>query len=40
LESFFFFVPYRLVWENWTKMHGAQDNPAGKDASGGSGVSQ
>jgi hypothetical protein len=28
LESFFFFVPYRLVWENWTKMHGAQDNPA------------
>ena len=28
LESFFFFVPYRLVWENWEKMHGAQDNPA------------
>ena len=27
LESFFFFVPYRLVWENWEKMHGAQDNP-------------
>jgi hypothetical protein len=27
LESFFFFVPYRLVWENWTKMHGEQDNP-------------
>ena len=27
-ESFFFFVPYRLVWDNWEKMHGAQDNPA------------
>lgn len=28
LESFFFFVPYRLVWSNWTKMHGAQEDPA------------
>ena len=28
LETFFFFVPYRLVWENWEKMHGAQDDPA------------
>lgn len=28
LESFFFFVPYRLLWTNWEKMHGAQDNPA------------
>jgi hypothetical protein len=27
LESFFFFVPYRLVWTNWEKMHGAQDDP-------------
>ena len=27
LETFFFFVPYRLVWSNWEKMHGAQDNP-------------
>ncbi|AJK28327.1 putative major capsid protein [Eel River basin pequenovirus] len=27
LESFWFFVPYRLVWTNWEKMHGAQDNP-------------
>lgn len=27
LESFFFFIPYRLVWENWERMHGAQDNP-------------
>ena len=28
LESFFFFVPYRLLWDNWEKMHGAQDNPS------------
>ena len=28
LDSFFFFVPYRLIWDNWEKMHGAQDNPA------------
>ena len=27
LESFFFFVPYRLVWPNWVKMHGEQDDP-------------
>jgi hypothetical protein len=27
LESFFFFVPYRLLWENWTKMHGEQTDP-------------
>ena len=27
LESFFFFVPYRLIWDNWEKMHGAQDDP-------------
>ena len=27
LESFFFFVPYRLVWENWPKFCGAQDDP-------------
>ena len=27
LESFFFFVPYRILWENWEKMHGAQDDP-------------
>ncbi len=27
LESFFFFCPYRLVWENWERMHGAQDDP-------------
>ena len=28
LESFWFFVPYRLLWNNWERMHGAQDDPA------------
>ena len=28
LESFWFFVPNRLVWDNWEKFMGAQDNPA------------
>lgn len=27
LQSFFFFVPNRLIWENWTKFCGEQDNP-------------
>lgn len=27
LDSFFFFVPYRLVWENWQKFNGEQENP-------------
>lgn len=27
LDSFFFFVPNRLVWNNWEKFNGAQDNP-------------
>ncbi|WNK12543.1 MAG: major capsid protein [Microvirus sp.] len=27
LESFFFFVPNRLVWTNWEKLMGEQDNP-------------
>ncbi|AXL14420.1 major capsid protein [Microviridae sp.] len=27
LESFFFFVPNRLVWANWQKFMGEQDNP-------------
>ncbi|WNK12763.1 MAG: major capsid protein [Microvirus sp.] len=27
LESFFFFVPMRLIWNNWEKFNGAQDNP-------------
>jgi len=28
LETFFFAVPYRLLWESWEKFNGAQDNPA------------
>lgn len=27
LDSFFFFVPNRLVWSNWVRMMGEQDNP-------------
>ena len=27
LETFFFFVPNRLVWDNWEKFMGSQDNP-------------
>lgn len=27
LEDFWFFVPNRLVWENWERFNGAQDNP-------------
>ena len=27
LESFFFSVPYRLVWDNWEKFNGYQVNP-------------
>jgi len=27
METFFFFVPNRLVWENWEKFNGEQDNP-------------
>jgi hypothetical protein len=27
LDTFFFFVPNRLVWTNWTKFMGEQDNP-------------
>ena len=27
LETFFFAVPYRLVWDNWEKFNGQQDNP-------------
>lgn len=26
-DTFFFFVPNRLVWNNWVKMNGEQDNP-------------
>ena len=28
LDSFFFFIPNRLVWTNWVKFMGEQDNPA------------
>jgi hypothetical protein len=27
LDWFFFFVPNRLVWNNWEKFNGSQDNP-------------
>lgn len=27
LETFWFFVPYRLLWDNWEKFVGARDNP-------------
>ena len=28
LETFYFFVPYRLVWDNWEKFMGARTDPA------------
>jgi hypothetical protein len=28
LESFFFFVPNRLIWNNWQKFMGQQENPS------------
>ena len=28
IETFFFSVPNRLIWDNWEKFNGAQDNPA------------
>lgn len=27
VNTFFFFVPYRLVWDNWQRFMGEQDNP-------------
>lgn len=27
MDTFFFFVPNRLLWENWQRMNGEQDNP-------------
>lgn len=27
MDSFFFAVPYRLLWQNWEKFNGAQTNP-------------
>ena len=28
METFFFAVPIRLIWDNWEKFNGEQDNPA------------
>lgn len=28
LDTFFFYVPERLLWSNWEKFNGAQDDPA------------
>lgn len=28
VETFFFFVPNRIIWDNWERFNGAQDNPA------------
>ena len=28
LDSFFFFVPNRLIWDNWVRFMGEQDNPS------------
>lgn len=27
MDSFFFAVPVRLLWDNWERFHGSQDNP-------------
>lgn len=27
LDTFFFSIPYRLVWDNWQRFNGEQDNP-------------
>lgn len=27
LSTFYFFVPNRLIWDNWERFNGAQDNP-------------
>ena len=27
LSTFYFFVPYRLLWDNWVKLNGEQRNP-------------
>lgn len=28
IDTFFFFVPHRLVWDNWVRFMGEQDSPA------------
>lgn len=32
LESFFFYVPNRILWENWERFMGQQDNPGDSTA--------
>lgn len=32
MDTFFFFVPNRLLWDNWEKFMGAQDNPGDSTA--------
>ncbi len=32
LDSFFFFVPNRLIWDNWEKFNGAQTDPGDSTA--------
>lgn len=27
IDTFYFFVPYRIIWDNWEKFCGAQDDP-------------
>jgi hypothetical protein len=27
IDTFYFFVPYRILWDNWEKFMGAQDDP-------------
>ena len=27
IDTFYFSIPYRLVWDNWQKFNGEQDNP-------------
>lgn len=27
MDTFFFFVPYRLIWNNWQRFNGEQDDP-------------
>ena len=31
LDSFYFFVPFRLIWKNWTKLCFAQEKPGDKN---------
>ena len=33
MDTFFFFVPYRLVWDNWKRFMGEQRNPGGATVS-------